>query len=73
MGLAPVNGIQITTEPEPDPILPPDPNDPAHLYDAADDGNSDSLWLDRFGGQDWMPRRALTGDVITLFLSDSVG
>lgn len=52
-GRAAINGIQITTEPEPPPVLPPDPNDPIHVYAAADDENSDASWLDSVGNQDW--------------------
>ena len=53
MGRAAINGLQITTEPEPDPVLPPDPNDPVNVYIAAADGNSDTQWLDEVGNQDW--------------------
>jgi hypothetical protein len=52
-GRASINGIQITTEPEPDPVDPPDPNDPIHVYDAAADGNTDGLWLDSVGNKNW--------------------
>lgn len=52
-GRAAINGLQITNEPEPEPVLPPDPNAPRHQYDAAAEGNSDTLWLDAMGNQDW--------------------
>lgn len=53
-GRAAINGIQITTLPEPDPMIPPDPNDPIHLYDASDAGNSDTRWSDLAGNSNWL-------------------
>ncbi|MFC1758641.1 LamG-like jellyroll fold domain-containing protein [Planctomycetota bacterium] len=52
-GRAAINGLQITTLPEPDPMLPPDPNLPIHAYDASDDANSDDQWLDMAGNKHW--------------------
>ena len=52
-GRAAITGIQITTEPEPDPVDPPDPNDPIHVYDAAATGNTNDLWLDSIGNNNW--------------------
>lgn len=52
-GRAAITGIQITTEPEPDPIEPPDPNDPIHVYNAGAAGNLDDTFFDGASGNDW--------------------
>lgn len=48
-GRAATTGIQLTTEPEPDPNLPPDPNAPIHVYNANSAGNTDTVLMDEAG------------------------
>ncbi len=64
-GRAAINGIQITTEPEPEPIEPPDPNDPIHAYDASAVGNTNGLFLDNAGNNDWSLFGAELVDVVS--------
>ena len=52
-GRAAITGIQLTTEPEPEPNEPPDPNDPIHIYDASADGNTDDRFFDGAGNSNW--------------------
>ena len=54
-GRAAITGIQISTEPEAPRIDPPviGPDDPIHLYDAANVSNTAATWFDSNGTQNW--------------------
>ena len=52
-GRAAITGIQITTEPEPEPTEPPDPNAPIHVYNASAEGNTSELFQDNAGNSNW--------------------
>ena len=55
-GRAAITGIQISTEPEApriDPPEPPGPDDPIHLYEAANVNNTADTWFDSKGAQNW--------------------
>ncbi len=55
-GRASINGIQISTEPEAPRIDPPGPigpDEPIHVYDAANVNNTTDTWFDSNGAQNW--------------------
>lgn len=65
-GRAAITGIQLTTEPEPEPNEPPDPNAPIHVYLASSDGNSNNLFADNAGQNNWSLAGAELIDVNSL-------
>ncbi|MCA9215195.1 MAG: hypothetical protein KDB27_19140 [Planctomycetales bacterium] len=65
-GRAAITGIQLTTEPEPAPILPPDPNAPIHTYVASDDGNTDARFADSTSNNNWSLQGAELIDVTSV-------
>ena len=62
-GRAAITGIQLTTEPEPEPNLPPDPNAPIHTYFASADGNTEARFADDTSNNNWSLRGAELVDV----------